>query len=147
MKLIVLIFQGRRVAEVIMVDWQISRYASPCTDLAHMFFMLMDEEGIERNLPFLLNLYYRTLKQTLSSMDCDVKKCYPEEVFVDHFEKIKIFGLVMELMALPFVLKEPGDAKKLDADFDPDEKSIHVSEETKARMNGILNYFVKRNLI
>lgn len=130
-----------------MVDWQISRYASPCTDLAHMIFMLMDEEGIEKNLRFLLNLYYRTLKLTLANMECDVKHCYPEEVFIDQFEKIKIYGLVMEFMALPFVLKEPGQARKLDTDFDAAKEMIHVSERTKARMNGVLNYFVKRNLI
>jgi len=113
--------------------------------------MSTDQNLLLSHLDQLLDLYYETLGLSMKNMGCDVQKSFPKKVFMEHFKKFMPFGLSMVVGALPLTLTEPGDAKQIgDYDYkegDDTKKEIVISDLALRRINGMVDYFEKNDLI
>lgn len=138
------------MTDVILIDWQVVRFASPITDIAYMLFLTMDEELLDLHFDDLLDLYYRTLQKNITLMGCDPNICYPEEVFREHCKTKMVFGLVMALVVIPFTLSEVNEAKNMDdvlSDFNNGINGVKVGELASKRLNNVVRYFAKHDMI
>lgn len=143
-------FQGGKVTDVILIDWQIVRFASPATDIAYMLCFSLDEKLLDLHLNDLLDLYYSSLQKAITSMGCDPNICYPEEVFREHFKTKMSFGLMMAFVTIPFILSEAREARNTEEIMDDMNKGVNcikIGEVAAKRLNSVINYFVKHDLV
>lgn len=94
---------------MIFLDWQISRHSSPVTDITYMIYCSTDKSIRDKLGSKIFDVYYDSLTLHLKNFDCDVKKCYPYDVFKDHVNKIWPLGLVSGMIAIPLVLSQKGN--------------------------------------
>ncbi|XP_060803442.1 uncharacterized protein LOC106140731 isoform X2 [Amyelois transitella] len=145
-----ILFWGTKPIDVILVDYQISRFASPVTDLSYFLYMSTDEELLENHYERLINLYYKTLSAVLRQCNVNVNEIYPEDIFQEHLKKYSVLGLIEALISMKIITAESEDAiemakmrydivKELACDSESQNESLFVK-----RVNGVVNDFFKR---
>jgi len=107
-------FEGDEPVDVRLLDWQISRYCSPITDIAYLIFTGTDYGTRKKHFKYLMNYYHQCLGQKLGYMDCDVEEAFPKAVFEEHLKKLLTYGLFMSFLLLPAVLGEAEDVADMD---------------------------------
>ncbi|XP_060803441.1 uncharacterized protein LOC106140731 isoform X1 [Amyelois transitella] len=143
-------YNGTKPIDVILVDYQISRFASPVTDLSYFLYMSTDEELLENHYERLINLYYKTLSAVLRQCNVNVNEIYPEDIFQEHLKKYSVLGLIEALISMKIITAESEDAiemakmrydivKELACDSESQNESLFVK-----RVNGVVNDFFKR---
>ena len=97
-----------QVVEMRLVDWQISRYAHPATDIVHFLYSSTTSETREKHLGELLNHYYDTLSAALDLLRCRVieENQYSRRRFLKDVQKRLHFALAMSLLMLPPIMED-----------------------------------------
>lgn len=145
------LLQDNKVEQVVFIDWQIVRFASPLADVCYMLCMSTDQQLLESHLHQLLDIYYEALGLRMKDMCCDIEKSFPKEVFLEHFRNYMPFGLAMATGGLPIALSEPGDAKPI-GDYEIEDgvvaiNDVPLGEVPFQRISGLVDYFVKHDLM
>nr|XP_053644318.1 uncharacterized protein LOC128696924 [Cherax quadricarinatus] len=98
--------------DVRLLDFQISRKASPATDLN--YFMYTSFNGPERkdNLETFLNVYYESLREVLEAGG--TKAEFTSQELREEYHKKNLFGLIMAMMVVPVVVSQAADVIDLD---------------------------------
>ena len=101
------------IIDAMFVDFQVSRFSSPCLDL--QFFMCTTPiEDIRHNhMEELLQFYHRELVETLSTVDCGHNQ-YSFPQFQKEFDEKGIFGFLTASILLQVVLSDPDESIDLD---------------------------------
>lgn len=132
--------------QVVFIDWQIVRYSSPLADVCYMICLSTDQQLLNTHLHQLLELYYETLRLSMKDMDCDVETSLPKDVFMDHFRRFMLLGLSMVMGVIPLGMRESGDVQQI-GDYDSKATDLHISDLGVKRINGIVDFFVKSDLL
>ncbi|GBP54760.1 hypothetical protein EVAR_90044_1 [Eumeta japonica] len=111
-----------------MIDFQLTRCASPVLDLSFFVYACTDQELRLKHYDELLDYYYTVLSKQISEMDSDPEKVYPRSMFWDEIKKYSYFGLAFSFESTPFIVLDPEDA------FDMEMKSIILWEKYRKRM-------------
>ncbi|XP_077295092.1 uncharacterized protein LOC143917429 [Arctopsyche grandis] len=143
-------FQDDKVMDLRFIDWQVTRFASPITDIAYMMFMSTDEQIRSDYYTKSLDLYYEMLNKSLTMMGCELSECYPREVYEDQIKSTMPFGLISSMMLLPLILSEKDDVPDLDVipgEYNLDTLDDLLSKSCRERINGIAKDFASYGLI
>lgn len=98
--------------DVRLLDLQICRKASPVTDLNYLMYSSLNGPVRKNNLQAFLKTYYESFSQVLS--DVGQKTPFTLEELKKEYHDKNLFGLLMCLMVVPFVVAEGSDV----IDFD-----------------------------
>ncbi|XP_053609764.1 uncharacterized protein LOC128674844 [Plodia interpunctella] len=147
---IIYTYKGYKPIEVISVDYQISRYASPVTDLSYFLYMCADEDLLNDHYERLINLYHKTLAAVLRECYLDVNDVYPEQILKQHLKKYSVLGLIEALISLKIITAVSEEAiemvkmrydiaEEVNYDGESNNESLFVK-----RVNGVVNDFFRR---
>ncbi|KAL3267133.1 hypothetical protein HHI36_011273 [Cryptolaemus montrouzieri] len=76
--------------ECVLVDFQMARYCPPAYDLLLTLFLNTTKEILQKYFEELLNLYYCTFKDMLTSYKLIPEKVFPREFFFESVEYMKL---------------------------------------------------------
>lgn len=144
-------FQGEKPVDVIFLDWQLVRYASPITDLAYLIFTSTDEEFRGKYFESILEEYHKALGLRLALLGCDVDRCFPIEIYKQHTREKLLFGLLWSMVIIPIISGSKEDDLDLGDIIGENNqigrKEVKISEVAVERMNGVVKDFIKLGMI
>jgi thiamine kinase-like enzyme len=140
--------------KVAMLDWQVSRYASPIADLSYFLFTCISKEDIE-NLDEILSTYYSSFTNYLRNLGVeDPDVLYPFHQFLDEWKLYCKYGILMSSFLMKICSTEKDEVvditESVDSGkdfFDTFSGGIRNTELYKKRMRHIIEYAVKHDLI
>lgn len=83
------------------IDFQITRYSSPATDLAYFFFCCTTKEFRDQYYEQLIEIYHKSVTSFLERFGLNGMQIFPFTVLQDHLRKFAKFGLMMATIVLP----------------------------------------------
>lgn len=86
--------QTNRLQSLRLVDFQMSRYASPVIDLHTYLFPGTDQQFRSKYYEKLLNTYYSSLSETIKKLGSDPEKLYSYDNFRMELKKFGNFALL-----------------------------------------------------
>ncbi|XP_050682484.1 uncharacterized protein LOC126977895 [Leptidea sinapis] len=141
---------GDKPVDLVFVDYQMARLASPVTDISYFFFMTSDYEFLKHNYDHLLYIYYATLSASLHECKVNAEEVFPRRIFEEHLKKYSILGLIEALISMKIITAESDEAHKMTEmkhqscnglhQFETQNQSLFVN-----RVNGIANFYFERN--
>ncbi|XP_063383484.1 uncharacterized protein LOC134669787 [Cydia fagiglandana] len=105
--------QGTRPVEVMFVDYQLSRYASPVSDISYFLYMSTERELLSQHYETLINVYYGTLAGVLRQCNLKIEQVYPETIFRQHLKEYSVLGLIEALVSMKIITADNDDAIKM----------------------------------
>ncbi|CAH1176858.1 unnamed protein product [Phaedon cochleariae] len=96
-------------SDVRLIDWQISKTASPALDLVY-FFLVHSPKEILYDYESYLKVYYATLSKNLREFSCEAEKVFPYSTLLQHWNKKAKIGLYMSFMVLKLMLCDSEEA-------------------------------------
>lgn len=100
------------------IDFQLSRYASPMTDVIYVLFMGTSRRFREEHTDVLLKTYYNEFRTVLSRFP-DVTLLQAEAVdswtfgkLKEEYENFYMYGFLVSVILLPMILLRPDDIDK-----------------------------------
>jgi thiamine kinase-like enzyme len=140
--------------KVAMLDWQVSRYASPISDLSYFLFACISKEDIE-NLDDILSTYHSTFTNYLRDLGVeDPNVLYPFHQFLDDWKLYCKFGILMSSLLMKVCSTEKDEVVDITESAESGKDFSHTfaggirnTELYKNRMRHIVEYVVKHDLI
>jgi hypothetical protein len=148
-----------RPENIVMIDWQISRYCSPIIDLVYFFFICTDSALRLKHFDELLGLYHKELKDLLDHLGGDTMAQFPFTALLRHLKKFGKFGVIMAAMAVPMLQTKKEDLVDMEymaeqmKDADPTkmeelmkqytEKNTDNQSVINSRLQGVANDAIK----
>lgn len=133
------------------IDYQLSRVASPVTDISYALCLSGDLEVFENHLRDFFKTYYKTLETSLERMGCSLEKCYPKDIYREQVRSKIGFGLMMALCGIPMVCIDKGQVLHSTDDYvnqlEEGTYGNHISDLAAERLNGLVDVFVKNGFI
>ena len=137
--------------EVIFIDYQLVRLASPVTDIAYFLYMSTDGEFLNKHYDQVLDIYYGTLTAVLRHCNLDVEEVFPRNIFQKHLNEYSVLGLIEALVSMMIITAPYEDALKMtEMKYEHCDEEVHEDESKDnslfvERVNGIVNDFFARN--
>ena len=138
--------------KICLLDWQVSRYASPGLDIAYYLLSSTSKELWDQYYDQLIQIYYTSLSDIITHCGSDPSKLFSFENLQEHLKKFAIFGVIMAPTLLSVMLSDPencADMEKLAekevldlANFD--EKT---EKRYKQRVSDVLQFAKKQEWI
>jgi hypothetical protein len=138
---------------VLILDWQLSKLASPIHDLSYFLFACISEEDL-KDLDAVLQTYYESFSNHLIKMGSDPEELYPLNQFLIEWKKYSNYGilfasLIAKMLSLnkddlPDLAKIAEKGKHLIDAF-----NMNVKDKTKFknRMKTIVEFVAENDLI
>ncbi|CAH0715517.1 unnamed protein product, partial [Brenthis ino] len=142
-------YQGKIPVDVLFVDFQLVRYASPVTDLSYYVYMSTDQEFLSKYYQQLVNIYYGTLSAVLRQCNLDVANIYPRNILEKHLREYSVLGLLEALISMKIITAQSEEALKMtEMKYQKSEDSLQYETENHLlyveRVNGVVNDFFER---
>jgi thiamine kinase-like enzyme len=140
-------------SNVLILDWQLSKLASPIHDLSYFLFACISEEDL-KDLDAVLQTYYESFSNHLIKMGSDPEELYPLNQFLIEWKKYSNYGilfasLIAKMLSLnkddlPDLAKIAEKGKHLIDAF-----NMNVKDKTKFknRMKTIVEFVAENDLI
>ncbi|CAD0201318.1 unnamed protein product [Chrysodeixis includens] len=144
-------YKGFKPVDVIFFDYQLTRYASPVTDISYYLYMSTDGEFLRKHYSFIIEIYYGTLSAVLRQCDLDVDEIYPRSIFEKHLKDYSVLGLLEALVSMMIITAPYEEAIKMtEMKYEHEDEEIYENgyqnhNEYADRVNGIVNDFFERN--
>ncbi|XP_062537181.1 uncharacterized protein LOC134205682 isoform X2 [Armigeres subalbatus] len=100
--------------DIRLLDWQISRYASPVLDLMYFIFTASTKAFRDKHYKTLLDIYHQSLSSFLIRLGSDPEKLFPRTALDEQLQKFGRFGLLMAVMLLPIITTKSEDVPDMD---------------------------------
>lgn len=115
--------------DIRLLDWQISRYASPVLDLMYFLFTASTKTFRDKHYETLLNIYHQSLSEFLRRLGSDPEKLFPRKALDEQLQKFGRFGLLMAVMILPVITTKSEDVPDLEEMAEKMESGADLSAE------------------
>ncbi|CAB3261497.1 unnamed protein product [Arctia plantaginis] len=144
-------YKGERPVEVIFIDYQMARIASPVTDISYFLYMSTDHDFIKKHYYHVLDVYYGTLAAVLRQCNLDVNEIYPQSIFQKHLSEYTVLGLIESLVSMMIITAENEEALRMTELKHEDTSEIFCENEKQVRplfverVNGIVSDFFEKN--
>lgn len=144
-------FQSSKPVDVILFDYQLTRYASPVTDISYYLYMSTNGEFLKKHYDLIIEIYYGTLSAVLRQCDLEVDKVYPRSIFEKHLKDYSVLGLIEALVSMMIITAPYEEAIKMtEMKYEHEDQEIcengyQIRNEHADRVNGIVNDFFERN--
>ncbi|XP_060516908.1 uncharacterized protein LOC132696214 [Cylas formicarius] len=100
-------------SHVVMLDFQLSRPASPMFDLSYHLYMVCSADQLE-NLSKILLQYHGHLSKYIRQMGSDPDQLYPYSKLLEHWRTYSKVGLILGGFVLPLTLTEKKDVVSIE---------------------------------
>ncbi|KAI4467392.1 hypothetical protein MML48_2g00009470 [Holotrichia oblita] len=91
--------------DVMLLDWQITRFASPVLDLAYFFYTTAPaSKKTLKKVDYFLEFYYEELSRQIKQMGSDPNKLYPLSILKKEWQEYSRFGFSMAFLILKAML-------------------------------------------
>ncbi|XP_045498257.1 uncharacterized protein LOC123696229, partial [Colias croceus] len=143
-------YQGENPVDVVLVDYQLARFASPVTDISYFLYMSANYDFLSKYYDQLLDIYYGTVAGILRECDIDIEETFPRHILQDHLKEYSVLGLVEALISMKIVTAESEEAQKMLEMKHQAPNDLHEYETQNQimfveRVNGIVKFFFERN--
>lgn len=101
--------------QVCFIDWQMSQFCSPATDLSYYLNSSTEKELRDKHFDDLLRTYYDSLAKTITLLGSDPSKLFTYEQFLEQYRKFSIYGFLMAPVLVQVVTVEANDIPDMDA--------------------------------
>nr|XP_023020904.1 uncharacterized protein LOC111509390 [Leptinotarsa decemlineata] len=91
--------ENKKPVDIRFIDFHRSRVGTPVFDLSYCFYAGGSSEIFEE-LDYYLDIYHKSLSNTLMKMNCDPEKLYSKETLKKEWKMYCKFGFVMGLLGL-----------------------------------------------
>ncbi|XP_050510940.1 uncharacterized protein LOC126887445 [Diabrotica virgifera virgifera] len=125
-------------SEVCILDWQLSRCASPAIDVSYFIFACTDKELRDSYYDRLLNTYYSSLSSVLLQFGCN-SDVFSKETFLSHMKRFSKYGLMMCFIAVPLFAADLDEIPDWTANMNQGEREKMFTKERKSEA-----YIVKK---
>ncbi|KRT78403.1 hypothetical protein AMK59_7343 [Oryctes borbonicus] len=140
--------------DIMLVDWQLIRKASPVHDLMNLFFSVISKESLE-NTERYLKIYHEELSRQIRQMGSDPQKLYPYEVFEADWRKLSLYGYGVAVLLIKMMLSEVEESPNFEGmkngtEFENVEEfmpNIKKENEYMRRMKYITRYLIKKEIL
>ncbi|XP_055695241.1 uncharacterized protein LOC129797028 [Lutzomyia longipalpis] len=88
-------------SKITLIDWQMSRYASPVLDVVYFIFTCTDKSFRDQHFSACLDTYYNALAELLEKLGGDASEQFPRAVFEEHLRKFGKIGMAMCTFTTP----------------------------------------------
>ncbi|KAG0720160.1 hypothetical protein GWK47_006935 [Chionoecetes opilio] len=125
--------------DVRLIDLQICRKASPATDLNYLMYSSLNGSVRRENLQAFLKTYHDAYAEVLSEFGKPMP--FTLEELKKEYHNQNLFGLLMSLMVIPFVVAESNeviDFEEMTGDMDADVKRMQDKMIEQAETNPLL---------
>lgn len=92
--------------ELCLIDWQLTRIASPVLDILWFIFLCTGQELRNRHYKDLLDVYYGSLSSMLCQLGSDPAKLLPFEILMSHLKQFAPLGLYVAIWAAAVNMRE-----------------------------------------
>ncbi|CAG9830312.1 unnamed protein product [Diabrotica balteata] len=127
------------------VDWQMSSFGSPCTDISY-FLLANGSEEILDNFDTYLKIYQDKLTLQLRNFNLDPDEVFPLSRFQNHLEKSILSGFFMALLTIKLMVTEWVPDHVASAEKSGDSNSIQL-EEYSRRIKILLRFLIKNKYL
>ncbi|XP_065156832.1 uncharacterized protein [Atheta coriaria] len=132
-----------------LLDWQIIQTGSIVMDLSYFFYTIASKENID-DLDKYMKFYHQALADHLNAFDLNIEEVYPYSVFLNHWKKISLFGLIQAFSMRKMMLLEQEDAPDFAEGVDY-LNTMYIDEEKdklyKQQMKDIVIHFIDREFL
>jgi thiamine kinase-like enzyme len=101
--------------EIILIDWQVSRYCSPIIDLVNFLFICTDHEFRVKHWDELINIYHRSVREIVEHVGGDIMTQLPITALLRQLKKFGKYGVVVGAMLVPML--QVKNEELMDMDF------------------------------
>lgn len=135
--------------DVLFLDYQLVRYASPATDISYFLYMSAEQKFLSKNYDKLLDIYFGTLSAVLRQCNLNVEDVYPKRVFLSHLRDYSVLGLIEALISMKIITAETEEALKMtEMRYHGEEPCRYETQNQSAyveRVNEVVADFFDRN--
>ncbi|XP_050669378.1 uncharacterized protein LOC126968404 isoform X1 [Leptidea sinapis] len=103
-------YDNGTVVDAKIIDFQLTRCASPVLDVTFMIYACTDQELRLKHYNDLLKYYYEVLAKQIKEMGSDPDVTYSWDSFMTEVKKYSYFGLAFSFESTPFIILAPEDA-------------------------------------
>lgn len=107
-------YDGATPTDAKIIDFQLSRCASPVLDLSFIIYACTSQELRLKHYDELLKYYYQVLSTQIREMGSDPDKVYSWDVFMNEIKRYSYFGLAFSFESTPFIVLAPEDAVNME---------------------------------
>ncbi|XP_055907481.1 uncharacterized protein LOC129942526 [Eupeodes corollae] len=100
--------------EAKLIDFQMSRYASPVLDIVHYLFACTEKALRDEHFDEFMDTYHRTLSDHLRLFNLDPEIIFPRSVFDSQLKTYGPYGFCMAIFSVPFFICDSSDLPDLD---------------------------------
>ncbi|XP_026472445.1 uncharacterized protein LOC113376659 [Ctenocephalides felis] len=107
-------YENGKPSSLILLDWQITRYSSPVTDITYMLFCCTDKYLRDQHYENLMRIYHKSLCSHLEALGSDSNKLFTYEALQEQLKTFSKYSLGMAIYDLPNMIANAEDIKDLD---------------------------------
>lgn len=100
--------------EIRLLDWQITRYASPVCDLTYYLFCCTHKKLRDDHYEEFLQIYHKSLSTLLRKLGSDPEKLFPYDKLKSELKRVGKFGLLMAIMLLHIMVTSSDETPDMD---------------------------------
>ncbi|XP_072384200.1 uncharacterized protein [Diabrotica undecimpunctata] len=115
------------IEDLKLFDFQLTAVGSPVLDLSYCFYSGADEDSIS-NLDNFLDIYYRSLSETLKEYGCNAETVLPFTELKKEWKQQIAYGMFMGLMIWSSKFLDPSETPGMPELLDGDDQSGNISE-------------------
>lgn len=116
---------------VCLLDWQLSRCASPAIDISYFIFACTDKKLRDIHYQHLLNIYHSSLTAFLIKLQVD-PEIFSKETFSNHMKQFSKYGLMMCLIGVPLFVADLDEIPDWTGDMENGEREKMFSMTRKS---------------
>lgn len=136
--------------DVCLVDWQMSRFASPVLDFLYILSTSTDKQFRQKNYHNLVKHYHQSVSKSIKRLGSDPEKLFPIECLESHLKKFGKYAFLQGLCIIQMILADSNDIPDLDEmtenkdckDFIQGQKATTHSEYT-SRIRDLLTDLIE----
>ncbi|KAM7355803.1 uncharacterized protein ACRADG_001753 [Cochliomyia hominivorax] len=97
-----------------LIDFQLSRYASPILDLVHYLYACTERDLRNKHFMEFMDIYHQTLTDHIHYYGHNIEDIYPKSIFLQHLKDFGIYGFCMAAFSIPFFISKSSELPDLD---------------------------------
>ncbi|XP_055538993.1 uncharacterized protein LOC129726394 [Wyeomyia smithii] len=110
-------YKGDSPNELVLIDWQLSRYVSPALDVLYFLFCCSDQPFREKHFSEMLRIYHTSLTILLERLGCDATQLFPFTALEEQLARFGKFIVIMGAFDIPILCTDPADMPDLGGDI------------------------------
>ncbi|XP_048007040.1 uncharacterized protein LOC125242314 isoform X1 [Leguminivora glycinivorella] len=111
-------YMNGRPVDAMMIDFQLTRCASPVLDTSFVIYGCTTEDMREKHYDELLKYYYEVLSNQIRAYGSDPDKVYSWDIYMEEVKKYSFFGLAFSFESTPHIVLPPEEACDMNMEGD-----------------------------